>query len=57
MTAFWWWPLMMAKHIGVEHFVVYVNKADTVRDLEMVERVELEILELLTEFGYKPQSS
>lgn len=39
--------------IGVEHIVVYVNKADAVQDAEMVELVELEVRELLTEFGYK----
>lgn len=45
--------LLLARQIGVEHVVVYVNKADAVQDSEMVELVELEIRELLTEFGYK----
>uniref|UniRef100_A0A8C5Y8S6 Elongation factor Tu, mitochondrial n=1 Tax=Microcebus murinus TaxID=30608 RepID=A0A8C5Y8S6_MICMU len=45
--------LLLAKQIGVEHIVVYVNKADAVQDSEMVELVELEIRELLNEFGYK----
>ncbi|XP_074165558.1 elongation factor Tu, mitochondrial isoform X1 [Sminthopsis crassicaudata] len=44
--------LLLAKQIGVEHMVVFVNKADAVQDNEMVELVELEIRELLTEFGY-----
>lgn len=43
--------------IGVEHVVVYVNKADAVQDPEMVELVELEIRELLTEFGYKGEET
>lgn len=43
--------------IGVEHVVVYVNKADAVQDAEMVELVELEIRELLTEFGYKGEET
>lgn len=43
--------------IGVEHVVVYVNKADAVQDSEMVELVELEIRELLTEFGYKGEEA
>lgn len=43
--------------IGVEHVVVYVNKADAVQDSEMVELVELEIRELLTEFGYKGEET
>lgn len=37
--------------------VVYVNKADAVQDSEMVELVELEIRELLTEFGYKGEET
>lgn len=44
--------LLLAKQIGVEHIVVYINKADAVDDKEMLELVELEIRELLTEFGY-----
>ncbi|XP_061064224.1 elongation factor Tu, mitochondrial isoform X1 [Eubalaena glacialis] len=43
--------------IGVERVVVYVNKADAVQDSEMVELVELEIRELLTEFGYKGEET
>ncbi|XP_035877109.1 elongation factor Tu, mitochondrial isoform X2 [Phyllostomus discolor] len=49
--------LLLAKQIGVEHVVVYVNKADAVQDSEMVELVELEIRELLTEFGYKGEDT
>nr|XP_019610278.1 PREDICTED: elongation factor Tu, mitochondrial isoform X2 [Rhinolophus sinicus] len=49
--------LLLAKQIGVEHVVVYVNKADAVQDSEMVELVELEIRELLTEFGYKGEET
>ncbi|KAM5152030.1 elongation factor Tu, mitochondrial isoform 2-T2 [Mantella aurantiaca] len=44
--------LLLAKQIGVQHIVVYVNKADAVDDKEMLDLVELEIRELLTEFGY-----
>ncbi|KAI4879013.1 hypothetical protein NFI96_028578, partial [Prochilodus magdalenae] len=44
--------LLLARQIGVEHVVVFVNKADAVEDKEMLELVELEIRELLTEFGY-----
>ncbi|XP_030065291.1 elongation factor Tu, mitochondrial isoform X2 [Microcaecilia unicolor] len=44
--------LLLAKQIGVEHVVVFVNKADAVEDKEMLDLVELEIRELLTEFGY-----
>ncbi|KAM9149422.1 elongation factor Tu, mitochondrial [Pangshura tecta] len=44
--------LLLAKQIGVQHIVVYINKADAVEDQEMLELVELEIRELLSEFGY-----
>lgn len=42
--------------IGVKHIVVYINKADAV-DKEMLELVELEIRELLTEFGYDGENT
>uniref|UniRef100_A0A8B9QN43 Elongation factor Tu n=1 Tax=Apteryx owenii TaxID=8824 RepID=A0A8B9QN43_APTOW len=44
--------LLLAKQVGVQHMVVYVNKADAVPDQEMLDLVELEVRELLTEFGY-----
>uniref|UniRef100_A0A8C1SS59 Elongation factor Tu n=1 Tax=Cyprinus carpio TaxID=7962 RepID=A0A8C1SS59_CYPCA len=44
--------LLLARQIGVEHVVVFVNKADAVEDKEMLDLVELEIRELLTEYGY-----
>ncbi|XP_072860646.1 elongation factor Tu, mitochondrial [Pogona vitticeps] len=44
--------LLLARQIGVKHMIVYINKADAVEDQEMLDLVELEIRELLTEFGY-----
>ncbi|WAR00531.1 EFTU-like protein [Mya arenaria] len=43
--------LLLAKQIGLERVVVFINKADLVDD-EMLELVELEIRDLLEEFGY-----
>ena len=43
--------LTLAKQIGVEHIVVYLNKTD-VADKEMVELAELELRELMTSVGY-----
>lgn len=43
--------LALAKAIGVKHIIVYLNKAD-IADKEMLELVELEVRELLTNFGY-----
>lgn len=43
--------LLLAKQIGVDKIVVYINKADAV-DEEVLELVELEMREVLTEFGF-----
>nr|XP_054749246.1 elongation factor Tu, mitochondrial-like [Lytechinus pictus] len=43
--------LLLAKQIGVDKIVVYINKADVV-DNEMLELVELEMRDVLSEFGY-----
>lgn len=49
--------LLLARQIGVEHVVVFINKADAVEDKEMLELVEIEIRELLTEFGYDGENT
>ena len=38
--------------VGVKNLVVYINKADAVDDKEMLELVELEMREILSEYGY-----
>nr|DBA19107.1 TPA: hypothetical protein GDO54_014977 [Pyxicephalus adspersus] len=43
--------------IGVQNIVVFINKADAVDDKEMLDLVELEIRELLTEFGYDGENT
>lgn len=43
--------LLLAKQIGVEHIIVYINKIDAA-DGEMVDLVEMEIRELMTEMGF-----
>ncbi|KYN31696.1 Elongation factor Tu, mitochondrial, partial [Trachymyrmex septentrionalis] len=43
--------LLLAKQIGIEHIVVFINKVD-VADSEMVELVEMEVRELFSEMGY-----
>lgn len=47
--------LLLAKQIGVQHIVVFINKVDA-GDTEMVELVEIEIRELLTEMGFNGDS-
>ncbi|XP_076059780.1 mitochondrial translation elongation factor Tu 1 [Oratosquilla oratoria] len=43
--------LILAKQIGIDHIIVFINKVDAA-DEEMVELVEMEIRELMTEMGY-----
>ncbi|KAJ0171746.1 hypothetical protein K1T71_012509 [Dendrolimus kikuchii] len=43
--------LLLAKQVGIRYILVYINKADLV-DNELLELVEIEIRELLTDFGY-----
>ncbi|XP_065511383.1 elongation factor Tu, mitochondrial [Caloenas nicobarica] len=49
--------LLLAKQVGVQHVVVYVNKADAVGDPELLPLVELELRELLGEFGFDPDGT
>ena len=43
--------VLLARQVGVEHLVVFVNKLD-VADRELVDLVVLDVLELLASFGY-----
>ncbi|VDM03559.1 unnamed protein product [Schistocephalus solidus] len=43
--------LLLAKQIGIENIVVFINKADAA-DAEMLELVELEIRDTLKQYGY-----
>lgn len=43
--------LLLAKQVGVDKIVVYINKADQV-DSEVLELVEIETRELLCDFGF-----
>ncbi|OAD55111.1 Elongation factor Tu, mitochondrial [Eufriesea mexicana] len=43
--------LVLAKQIGIDHVIIFINKVDAA-DNEMVDLVELEIRDLLTEMGY-----
>ncbi|XP_029171814.1 elongation factor Tu, mitochondrial-like [Nylanderia fulva] len=43
--------LLLAKQIGIKYIIVFINKVDAA-DSEMVELVEMEIRELLSEMGY-----
>jgi elongation factor Tu len=44
--------ILLARQVGVPALVVYMNKVDQVDDEEILELVELEVRELLSEYGY-----
>jgi elongation factor Tu len=44
--------LLLAKQVGVNDLVVYVNKVDAVDDKDMLELVEMEMRELLSQYDF-----
>ena len=44
--------ILLARQVGVPRMVVFMNKCDMVDDPELLDLVEMEIRELLTEYGY-----
>ena len=44
--------ILLSKQVGVPYIIVYLNKADMVDDEELLELVEMEVRELLTEYGF-----
>ncbi|QXK91789.1 elongation factor Tu [Neoehrlichia mikurensis] len=48
--------ILLAKQVGVKDIVVWVNKCDVVADNDMLELVEMEMRELLTNYGYQGDS-
>ena len=44
--------ILLARQVGVPYIVVFLNKCDMVDDAELLDLVEMEIRELLTEYGY-----
>ena len=44
--------IVLARQVGVPYIVVYMNKTDQVDDPELLELVEMEIRELLTEYEF-----
>ncbi|WP_242950742.1 EF-Tu/IF-2/RF-3 family GTPase, partial [Clostridium baratii] len=44
--------ILLASRVGVDHIVVFLNKADMVDDEELLELVEMEIRELLSEYNF-----
>jgi elongation factor Tu len=47
----------LARQVGVQKIVVFVNKVDAIEDKEMLELVELEMRELLTKYGFQGEET
>jgi len=45
--------VLLAKQVGLNHVVVFLNKCDAVEDPEMLELVEMEVRELLSKYNFK----
>ena len=43
---------LLARQVGVPYIVVYMNKADMVDDAELLELVEMEVRDLLNQYGF-----
>ncbi|MFC6253486.1 elongation factor Tu [Secundilactobacillus hailunensis] len=44
--------ILLARQVGVEYIVVFLNKIDLVDDDELIDLVEMEVRELLSEYDY-----
>ena len=44
--------ILLARQVGVQHIVVFLNKSDQVDDAELIELVEMEVRDLLTEYEF-----
>ncbi|CAB4254336.1 similar to Saccharomyces cerevisiae YOR187W TUF1 Mitochondrial translation elongation factor Tu [Maudiozyma barnettii] len=49
--------LLLARQVGVQKVVVFVNKVDTIDDPEMLELVEMEMRELLSQYGFDGENA
>ncbi|MDD6789674.1 MAG: elongation factor Tu [Lachnospira sp.] len=44
--------ILLARQVGVPYIVVFLNKCDMVDDEELIDLVEMEVRELLNDYGY-----
>ena len=44
--------ILLARQVGVPYIVVFLNKCDMVDDQELIDLVEMEVRELLSEYGF-----
>lgn len=48
--------IILAKEIGIKHLIVFLNKLDAVADKSFTDLVELEVLELIENYGFSPNT-
>ena len=44
--------ILLARQVGVKYIVVYLNKCDMVDDPELIDLVEMEVIDLLSEYDF-----
>lgn len=44
--------ILLSRQVGVKHLIVFLNKTDLVDDNELIDLVEMEVRELLTEYNF-----
>ncbi|KZO95046.1 translation elongation factor Tu [Calocera viscosa TUFC12733] len=49
--------LLLARQVGIQKLVVWVNKIDAIDDPEMLELVEMEMRELLTQYSFDGENT
>ena len=49
--------ILLCKQVGVKNIIVFLNKVDLMDDPEMHEIVEMEVTELLEQYGYDPEKT
>jgi len=49
--------ILLARQVGVQALVVFVNKVDAVEDKEMLDLVEMEMRELLAQYGFDGENT
>ena len=44
--------ILLSRQVGVKHLIVFLNKIDLVDDEELIDLVEMEVRELLSEYNF-----
>ena len=44
--------ILLSRQVGVKYLIVFLNKVDLVDDEELIDLVEMEVRELLNEYGF-----